>query len=287
MCKMNVNFSPDCSRVKRTCFTLIELLVVIAIIAILAALLLPALNSARNRGKASNCMSNLKQLGVANQNYAGDWDDWIVPSRLTSDDTYSWAKIFYNNNYAKELCWRFNKSGKKAAAIPTCPGTEHLAGKIATNSGKDVNYYLNSNGNPTGFGGYGRDSHMGADGTTKWPGQKLAQFRWPSAKWNFMDATMGRLSDTIDWWASEKITGGKNGILWTAHQKTAQIVAIDGHVEARKWISASTVVAKIEGQSLGALKYHVRGRVFRGRCERPYSTDTCSICQKKVSEGHW
>ncbi len=71
------SFSPDRSRVKRARFTLIELLVVIAIIAILAAILLPALQQARKRARAVNCINNLKQMGSYYQMYAKDYDDYV------------------------------------------------------------------------------------------------------------------------------------------------------------------------------------------------------------------
>ena len=70
-------------------FTLIELLVVIAIIAILASMLLPALSVAKEKGVRIKCMSNLKQIGLAFQLYAGENNQYL-PSYGADAGTWLW-----------------------------------------------------------------------------------------------------------------------------------------------------------------------------------------------------
>lgn len=119
---------------KRKGFTLIELLVVIAIIAILAGILLPVLAVAREKARASTCLSNQKQLGLGMVMYVGDWAEYYPNAYNYRDWTSAssggythWSGMIYRyiNNDKVFTCASHTAGGGWA---PTCfgpAGTKH------------------------------------------------------------------------------------------------------------------------------------------------------------------
>jgi len=121
---------------KRTPFTLIELLIVIAIIAILASMLLPALNSSRERAKQTTCINNMSQCGRALAMYAGDFNGYVLMK--PRNDIVIWANYYFSANYgADNFSPKPNYGSLSSAVCPSRPPFSAKSGIDNTPAGSN------------------------------------------------------------------------------------------------------------------------------------------------------
>ncbi len=150
---MKTNAAASASKRSRK-FTLIELLVVIAIIAILAGMLLPAISAAKEQGRRGDCLSNIKQLGLAAHQYQVDWKGYFPPS--------SWDAASYPSLHR----WHGTRaSGSENFTSKGSPIEQYLGdGKLKTcRSFMDYEKDASYSAYEAGCGGYGyNDNYIGS-----------------------------------------------------------------------------------------------------------------------------
>ncbi len=157
--------------VNRSAFTLIELLVVIAIIAILAAILFPVFAQARSKARQAACGSNLKQLILANLQYAQDYDGLLPLSNYTQTKPGNGSWYFEVDPYVKGGVPEDSTSGSlqgfQNASVFLCPDLQPDATHYAVRSYiNNVNYSSTLATTTTNYSSGGKYSVFTNTGTT-------------------------------------------------------------------------------------------------------------------------
>ena len=234
MIKKQLNASCDVAARQMKHFTLIELLVVIAIIAILAAILLPALNSARERGRSSSCLSNLKQNFMFCHNYSESYDGYLLPSKLECKSTsgsyikgHNWAYIA--SQYSSAERW---EPGNWTWRCPSSTGCQNGGSPIGTGMSWIFDYGYNEAIGWSGYGAtWGVKTYLAKESEVKNASQVtlfVDMWKYWSTQANKQKALWNTVGDQ-----KERPDLGKT---YGAHNSGANMLFQDGHANHQTFI---------------------------------------------------